>query len=192
MSERPFDPTKAVTFDLAHGLVHLEDAPSRVLVPAEALAALAEAAGPDQARSFARTLGEPLGRRVARRLSDGGGPRAASIDAVMEHLAGELALAGLGVLSLERWGRALVLVVDQCPLGKKGEALLAGVLEGAVGAAGGVDLHCVPLMSDGPRTRVLLSAAAAADRVRGWIKEGVSFGDVLVRLHGSTEARGAA
>src|SRR5262249_55758598 len=115
MSHVRFDPSKAVTFDLSHGLVHLEGAPSRLLVPAEALGALAAAAGAEATRAFGRTLGEALGRRAGGRLAEGGGLRGASADAVIEHLGGELALAGLGSLSLERWGRALVLVVDQSP-----------------------------------------------------------------------------
>ncbi len=53
MPDLRFDPSKAVTFDLTHGLVHLEGAPSRVLVPAEALLALAAAAGAEATAAFA-------------------------------------------------------------------------------------------------------------------------------------------
>src|SRR5438093_1423720 len=103
MSHVRFDPSKAVTFDLSHGLVHLEGAPSRLLVPAEALGALAAAAGSAPTRAFGRALGEAIGRRAALGLEATSGA-----DAVLEHVGGEVGLAGLGSLSLERWGRALV------------------------------------------------------------------------------------
>jgi len=75
MSDLRFDPSKAVTFDLTRGLVHVEGAPGPtpgVLVPAEALLALAGAAGAEPAGAFARRLGEAMGRRVAVRLSGAG------------------------------------------------------------------------------------------------------------------------
>ena len=208
MPQPPFDPTKAVMFDLAHGLVHLEDAPSRLLVPAEALAQLARAAGPEASAIFARALGEPLGLRVARRLSGGSGgspdappgtppgtegTRGASIEAVIDHLGGELALAGLGSLSLERWGRAMLLLVDQSPLARDGDDLLAGVLEAALGRAAGRPLRCLVLTHDPVRVRLLVAAEAAAERARGWLREGITWGEVLARLHAPPpEARGAA
>src|SRR5438128_2400016 len=40
-----FDPQGQVTFDLPFGHVHLDGAPARVVVPADALAALCQAAG---------------------------------------------------------------------------------------------------------------------------------------------------
>src|SRR5262245_38721231 len=115
MPDLRFDPSKAVTFDLSHGLVHLEGAPSRLLVPSDALVLLAKAAGPEAAAMFGRSLGEAMGRRVASRLAATEGVSSTPVEVVVDHLGGELALAGLGSLGLERWGRALVLVVDQSP-----------------------------------------------------------------------------
>src|SRR5216683_1463505 len=102
MNHVPFDPSKAVTFDLARGLVQQEGAPAGLIVPAEALAALARAAGPEASRAFGRGVGEAIGRRVASRLAAADGVRAAGASAVVEHLGGELALTGLGSLGLER------------------------------------------------------------------------------------------
>src|SRR5689334_22347123 len=118
MPDLRFDPSQALTFDLAHGLVHLEGAPSRLLVPADGLLVLARAAGPAAVATFGRSLGDAMGRRVASRLAEAEGVRAATVEVVVEHLGGELALIGLGSLGLERWGRALVMVVDQSPLGR--------------------------------------------------------------------------
>lgn len=179
MPEPLFDPSHAVTFDLAHGLVHLEDAPSRVLVPADALAALAAVASPDARAAFASALGKPLGARAARRLGD---TRGATVEQVVDHLGGELALAGLGSLSLERWGRALLIVVDHCPL-PSAEDVLSGVLAAALGAATGRDVRCVRLMRDATRARFLVASAASEQKARALLGEGTTWGDVLVKLH---------
>lgn len=182
MSLPNFDPTKAVTFDLARGLVRLDDDSSRLLVPAAALLALAKAAGPAASTAFAHSLGEPLGARVARHLSGSDSLRAASPDIVVDHLAGELALVGLGSLTIERWGRALLLVVDRSPLAQDDASLLGGVLEGALLQATGRPVRCV-LLSGGAQSRFLVTGEAAAVKAREWLAGGVSWGEVLARLH---------
>jgi hypothetical protein len=179
MPDIRFDPSQSVTFDLAHGLVHLEGAPSRLLVPADALAALAGAAGPEAAATFGRALGEAMGRRVATRLA----PGEAAVDAVVEHLGGELALGGLGSLGLERWGKALVMVVDQSPLGAAGDLVLEAALGAAVEAAAGRRVCAVLLGREGVRARFLLGGEAGVTKVRAWLAAGASWGDALVRLH---------
>ncbi len=179
----PFDPSKAVTFDLSQGLVHLEGAPSRLLVPAEALRALAEAAGPEAAAAFGRAMGEAMGRRAASRLGAGTGVQEAPVEAVVEHLGGELALAGRGSLGLERWGRALVLVVDQSPLGAGGDGLLGAALSAALEAAAGREVRTLLLGRDAVRARFLVGGAAGVAKVQAWLGEGVPWGEALVRLH---------
>lgn len=181
MSLSSFDPTKAVTFDLAQGIVRLDDDSARILVPASALLSLAKAAGPQAVTSFAHSLGEPLGARAAKQLSGAEALRAASPETVIEHLAGELALVGLGSLALERWGRALLLVVERSPLAQDAN-LLGGVLEGALQGATGRAIHCV-LLNDGSQCRFLITGEAAALRARQWLAEGISWGEVLARLH---------
>jgi hypothetical protein len=183
MSDLRFDPSKAVTFDLSHGLVHLEGAPSRLLVPAEALRALTEAAGSGATAAFGRAIGEAMGRRAASRLGAGQGVDAAPVESVVEHLGGELALAGLGSLGLERWGRALVLVVDQSPLGAGGDGLLGAALAGALEAAAGREVRTLLLGRDGVRARFLVGGRAGVARVEAWLEAGVPWGEALVRLH---------
>jgi hypothetical protein len=194
MGHPPFDASKAVLFDLAHGQVHLEDAPLAALVPAEALVKLSGAAGADATSAFGRALGEPMGKRIARRLreagTDAGG---ATVETVVDHLSGELGLSGLGLLGVERWGRALILVVDQSPLGTGGDDLLGVIVEAALGSAVGKDVTCVRLGRDGVRARFLVAGKEGAEKVRGWIGGGTSWGDALARLHAETNAaRGEA
>jgi hypothetical protein len=210
MPEARFDPSKAVTFDLASGLVHIEGAPSRLLVPADALRALSEAAGAEATAAFGRALGAPMGRRVATRLGgdtvgdgrsggneggDGAGSgsaetvRKASIEGIVNHLGGELALAGLGSLSIERWGHALVLVVDHSPLEGAGdkllEAALAGALEEATGRGG---VRALLIARDEARARFLIAGSAAIEKARGWIEQGMTWGEALARLHSKPAA----
>jgi len=105
------------------------------------------------------------------------------VEVVVEHLGGELALAGLGSLALERWGRAAVLVVDQSPLGAGGDAVLEGVLAGAIAAAAGRPALALLLGREGSRARFLLGSDAGVTRVRAWLAGGVPWGEALVRLH---------
>jgi hypothetical protein len=188
MPDPRFDPSKAVTFDLTHGLVHLEGAPPRLLVPADAILRLARAAGPAAAAAFGRSSGEAMGARVRSRLAAG----EASIEAVVEHLGGELALAGLGSLSVERWGRALVMVIDQSPLGAEGDALIEAALAAAVAGTAGKSARAILLGREGVRARFLIGGHAGVEKVRAWLAEGLSWGDALVRLHAPSGPGGDA
>lgn len=202
MPEPRFDPSKAVTFDLGSGLVHLEGAPSRTLVPADALGALCVAAGPEATTAFGRAIGAPMGKRLANRFAGGGaensaengqGVRAASIEAVVDHLGGEVALLGLGTLGLERWGHALVLVVDHSPLDASGDALLEAVLANALEAATGRAVQAITVGREGARARFLVAGRAAAEKTRAWLAQGMSWGEAIAKLHGRPgAARGDA
>jgi len=175
----PFNPTHAVRFEIARGRVSLDGAEARVLVPAAALGKLCENAGPESVRDFGRNLGTEIGRRVASRL-DGGAP---SVTALVEHLGGDMALSGLGSLTVEIWGRALVFAVTDSPLGKEGDVLLASVLEGALQRALARDTSLVELERSDGRVRFAVLSPKTADGVRKWLGQGVSWGDALARLN---------
>jgi hypothetical protein len=200
MPDLRFDPSKAVTFDLTQGLVHRDahhegtavtrggdpaaQPVPQVLVPADALVALASAAGKEATETFARALGSAVGRRIAARLAGNAG--ASPVEVVVEHLAGELAVGGLGSLTLERWGLAAVLVMDPSPLAAAEpamlEALVGAAVHEAVGGPTGL-VHAVLLHRDGARARIFLGGRAGADSVRAWLSQGVPWGEALVRLH---------
>jgi hypothetical protein len=192
MAVARYRPDHDVTFDLVHGLVHLEGAPGRVLVPASALAGLCGAADPGSVAAFGKAIGHSMGLRVAKRLSPiaevdesgrAAGARGASVETMVDHLGAELSLVGLGSLGMERWGRALVVVVDHCPLGGPGDALLESVIGEAIGAATARNVHAVLLGRDSVRARFFLASGAAASLVRTWLRDGVPWGDTLARLH---------
>jgi hypothetical protein len=184
MPNPPFDASKAVTFDLSRGQIQRDGADARLLVSASALVALCRAAGVDAASTFARATGQSIGTAVATRFermgSDVGG---AAIDAVVEHLSGELAIAGFGRLSIERWGQALVLVVDHGPTTDEGDELLRALLGAAVAGAARLDLECVRLAREGERARFFIAGWRGAEQVRQWLGSGISWGEALVRLH---------
>lgn len=189
MASKPFDPSEAITFDLELGHVHLDGAPHRVLVPADALLALCQGAGEEATAALTHAMGSALGKRVAVRLGREADAdpavavRAAGLDAIVNGLAGELALAGLGALSAERWGKALVLVLDQSPLGEDGDSFSTGLLEGALKALTDAPARVVKLHRDGVRLRALVISGAAAGAVRDKLSRGESWGQVLAALH---------
>ncbi len=173
-----FDPSHSVEFNLARGLVKLEGGGPRLLLPADAIAALIQAADSDSRKDFANRLGSEAGRRAGERLKDG-----ASLEDVVDHLGGELALMGLGSFGIERWGRALVVTFSHAPFGPDGDELLAAVVEGALQRAFGRDVGVVPIQRNHPDLRLLVVGKGTVERVRGWIGGGASYTDVIARLH---------
>ncbi len=176
-----FNPSGSVSFDLVRGRVDLGG--DHVLVPADALVDLCRAAGPDAVTDFGRRLGTAIGRRVADRLGDAAA--SASLEEALDHLGGELALAGFGSLGLERWGRALVLTIDGGPFGQQLDELLAAVLEGALQRAFGRDCRAAKLMRDDRQVRFLIASPSGAGKVAAWLSSGISYGEALTRLQSS-------
>jgi hypothetical protein len=180
MAEPRFDAANSVKFDLGRGQVELEGG-ARLLVPVDALLAVCRGLGQDSLRDFGRRLGTEAGRRVADRIS----VKQASLDAVIDHLGGELALIGIGSLGAERWGRALVLTLDDSPLGADGDALVAAILEGALQRSMARDANIVRLDRKEGRVRWLVVNAKTAEKTRQLLSQGVAWGNVLARLHSS-------
>ena len=184
-----FNPSEAVTFDLAFGHVHLDGAPTRVMVPADALVALCSAGGEDATADLGAAMGEAVGRRVAVRLAGESGDRQAAVreagfERAVEELAGEFALIGIGSFGAERWGRALVFVVDQSPLGEDGDGLLAAVVQAALRAATGHQARIIKLVREGIRVRYAAVSGAVAPRLIQRLEGGEHWGAVLASLHG--------
>jgi hypothetical protein len=180
MSAPSFDSTHAVRFDLAEGAVRTGTNGDRVvLAEAPALAALLESAPAAVAEEFARSCGAAVGRRAAARLGPLDG---ATTEAFLTQLAGEAALAGLGALSLERWGRAMVVVVQGSPLPA---AQVAPFVSAAFRAAAGRAVWCTLLLRDAGGARVLVSSELAVAKARDWIASGVAWSEVLGRLQGA-------
>jgi hypothetical protein len=175
---QPFNPTHAVRFELGRGRVFLEGESARVVVSADALLALCTAAGGEGVKDFGRHIGTEMGRRVADRTGSG-----SSVASLVEHLGGELALAGLGSLGIEVWGRALVLTVSESPLGNPGDELLAAVLEGAMQRAFSRDAAVVPIERTDGRARLAVVGRSTQATLQRWLADGIPWGDALARLN---------
>jgi hypothetical protein len=177
MAASSFDATGAVQFDLSHGAVRAGSAREPVLlVPCSALDELALSA-PNEAAVLGRSIGAAIGARAAKRLAD---PAAASIEAFVTQLAGECAVAGVGVVSVERWGRALVVVIEESPLAGP---MLAPVVSSAIEAALGKPVSAGLLTRDAKQARVLVASEAAVGAALEAIASGTSWADALARLN---------
>ncbi len=190
-----FDPSGSVAFDLSIGRIELSDGDPYLLVPASAIAAIA--AGQTDTRGLGRAMGVKVAARVARRLAVPSGRsgtmppsatlrdalRQAPVEAVAELLGGELALLGLGSLRLERWGQSLVFAFDPCALDPRADALLLGVLEGALSTVTDRDVATTVLERVGRALRVFVGNPRAAAVVSQHVEEGASFTEALRALH---------
>ncbi len=180
MTDSLFDLAHAVRFDLASGSVRARGQDDRlVLLPAKALENLLLYASAESGVALGRALGESIGKRVASRVGATSTP--SSVDDFATILAGEAAVAGIGVVSFERWGRALVVVIEQSPLPVP---LLSPLVSAALEAASGRTVQSTLLAHEGHSVRVLVASQSGIDRVRGWVASGVSWGDALVKLQG--------
>jgi hypothetical protein len=204
----PIDLTSAVRFDLGRGTVNLGaakvdareiHAPGRapelaqraVLLPEDVLAELVAAAGPAESALAAQALGATMGQRLAERLGGAAAVRAGSLEGVISALAAEVSVSGFGAVHLERWGRALVLVVEHAPRVDPDfvVAMLQGAIEAAVTSimttAAEQQVRCTLLAVDDRALRVFVASGRAVERVRTWLAEGTSWGDALARLQAS-------
>jgi hypothetical protein len=175
MADSSFDAARAVRFDLPSGSVRAAGDARVALVPVEALAAVGKSGA---AEEVAGIVGGAIGKRVASRLGAASG---ATVEAFATALGGELAVAGYGSLSVERWGRALVLVVEHTALP---DAMLGTLLASAIAATSTRgDVTCAALGTEDETARFLVTSKSSAARVRGWIDGGVKWGEALARLH---------
>jgi len=186
------DLTSAVRFDLPQGAVHttasgLEGVGDEraVLVPVSVLVDALSSAPRDTREHLARAMGTAIGRRAAARFGGFDGVRTADVASVVQSLAAEVALAGFGVLALERWGKALVLVLEAAP--SFGSPFFAPLLEASLGAATAwatrASLVCTHL-EDQDGARFLVASAGASDRVRRSMSSGVPWVEAIRRLQG--------
>jgi hypothetical protein len=178
--QRPsFDSTRAVRFDLAQGAVRAAHHDERLLlVPSSALDDLILSASPEAVDALARSMGSAIGRRAAARI---GAEAATSVASFVEQLAGEAALSGVGSLSFERWGRAMVVVVEHSPLPT---ALLAPLVSSALEAAAGRPVWSTLLVRDERSARLVVASESGVARVRAAMAGGTSWGQALTMLHG--------
>lgn len=180
-------------FDLASGSVRLPTGEPQVLLPASVVSALVSTA--PASRDLGRLIGsEVAGRARIRRAMSGATNedtlRSLSLMDLVDLIGGELALLGLGNLRTERWGAALLFVLEPCSLDARADALLSGIVEGAVAASGGRDLRAVVVDREERTVRLLICNEVAMKKAETLRKQGVGFTGIVSQLQGVAEPRG--
>ncbi|MCH2108370.1 MAG: hypothetical protein MK135_03510 [Polyangiaceae bacterium] len=173
-----FDPTRAIIYDFARGQLKDDEERPRLNLPCDLLLRLCHDAGEEAAVNFASELGTEMGRRILDKM--GPDAEAASLEQWVEHLGGQLALLGLGNLALERWGKALVLRVQEHPPGAAG--LAAHVLMSALQRGLSRDVGFVPFAEE-TATAFLVLSPDSAEKAQEWALEGSTMSQVIENLH---------
>ena len=192
-----FDPTGAVRFDLRSRL-------GLGLARGTARARSERGAREPRLRGARRNRPRRSAARVAHASPRGSAVTTAcarpSLEVAVAHLSGELAIAGIGAVHVERWGRAMVAIVSNPSIAD--DAFVGAVLAGALSAASGREVAAAALGREGDEARYFLGSAATSDasgragRVRQGIRRGrrdppgglvVSANEKIARLQGLLE-----
>lgn len=174
-----FDPNGAVRFDLKNGTASDAEGSRLLLVPSAAFEALDD----ETLGHVASHVGKACGARVASKLGGDGGVRGASLETVVSHLAGELALTGALSLHVERWGRAMVFVVAHPSVPKN--AFVEPLLASALSAASGRNVFVAALEPSDGASRFFVGSEGATARVRSLVGSGRSYAEIIAKLQGS-------
>lgn len=185
MTHAIFDANQMVRFQLTRGAVELASGSPLCLVPASALRELCEQAPRPIVQGFGRSMGVELGRRVVARVGSVDKVRGSTIETIVTQVAGECAIAGLGALRTERWGRALLVIVDG---GLVPSAFLGAIVEGLLEQSSGKTLAVTLLHEDKASARFLVSSPQTKARAEDWLQGGASWSDVVTRLQTSRGA----
>jgi hypothetical protein len=178
-----FDPKGAVRFDLRSGSASDSRGERLVLVPSAVL----EGLGKDVLANVGDQVGRACGARLAARLGGDSAVRAADLEIVVSHLAGELALAGVGAVHVERWGRAMIAVVTNPSVADDG--FVGSVLAGALSTASGRDVSAAAIgHSSGARkeSRYFLGSAKTVERARVLVGTGKDYAEIVAILQGAS------
>ncbi len=173
---RGFDPGKYYAFDLARGTVSTRHGARMLVMSSDAVANLVASAAKHGDLTAVRALGKRIGEEAHSSL--GAEVRGATPEAVATHAAGVLSLLGWGALSLERWGRALVIALEGAPELDPGKLGLASLLGGMLTTLSGRDVACVPVSGG----RFVVVHPSVAEQVFGWSTEGIELAQIVARL----------
>jgi hypothetical protein len=100
-----------------------------------------------------------------------------SPEQVLAHTAGWLGVLGWGRLSLERWGNALVAVMDEVPALDEDSLGISALLGGVISALSELEVACVPVAG-----KFLVCNPAIAESVWLWANDGVELGTIVDQL----------
>jgi len=173
---RGFDPREFYAFDLARGAVSTRHGERMLVLSSDAVATLVASAAKHGDLTAVRALGKRIGEEAQASLASD--VRGASPEAVATHAAGVLSLLGWGAFSFERWGHALVIVLEGAPELDPGKLGLASLLGGMLTALSGRDIACVPVSSG----RFVVVHPSVAEQVFTWSTEGSDLAQIVAKL----------
>lgn len=174
MDEPRFDPGGFWEFHLHGGAVRTRAGRRVVVLPEDVAGPLVRLALDQGDQVLLAEVGAALGAEAAVTLGAELGER--SPENVLGHARSVVALFGLGRLSLDRWGDALVAKLEDAPA--LHHKALAALLGGLFGALGRTEVGCV---SAGDGLFVLVHPDIV-DAVRGWVTEGADLAAISARL----------
>jgi len=170
MSHPAFDAAGLVKFDLSSGTIRSAGEEPLALIPADVVSMLEPSDDLDKA---ARKWGALHGGLLAQVLFDIEEP--STIDMLAEYLGGSLTTAGLGRLTIQIRGDALMVSVagdDRSAPSPGRRALLAGFLAGYLEALGPAAFGVVHLGGDGATDMFWAGNPDAARQVQSWLEKG--------------------
>jgi hypothetical protein len=178
MAAPGFDPNGAVRFDLKTGAASDSKGQRVVLVPSSSI----ESLDPAAQERLGSDLGRACGARAQMRLGGEGAARAATLEGVVSQLGGELAIAGVGAVHLERWGRAMIVVVTNPSVAS--DAFVGAAVAAALGAVSGRDVGAAPLGRERGAARYFVGSPDTVSRVRRLVTEGRGYAEIVHMLQG--------
>jgi hypothetical protein len=180
MDQSSFDAKGFIEFDLRSGKIRSAGSEQLTLVPTEVLAELEPG---EPLKEAARDWGRVHGGRLKEHLSSKG--KSGGMEALADHLGGTAAALGMGRLSVEIVGDALLFRSKSKADSSANEglnALMSGFLAGYLDALTGRSFDVAPL---GPNEGDLIFLAGnsnAVNRVFRWREEGVDLFAAIGRL----------
>lgn len=183
MTAAQFDAKGTLRFDMGQGMVtHKSDA-RQVLLPATSLRRVLEVVGDEDRIYLGQQVGDEVGDAVKAVFGSEESVREASVEALTTALAGELGLRGFGALSLERWGRVLVVRIDNAPASSAD--FLASVASSAITIASGKEVAAA-VIGQSP-LRIVLGSPTGIARAQSLLASGKTYGELLAQLQESPQ-----
>lgn len=182
---RSVDFRGAIVADLPRGRIETRDRRRLVALPADWFITLLERASGDAVTALGAQLGQILEPDVRAVLD---GETEPTPDDVAYALSAAMATRGLGTVSIERWGDALVLVWHDPPgKGPNWNEMAAEITASLVARITGLEVACAPIWDGTGDLRLLLSSRAVCEMARERARQGETLPQILMHLESTAE-----
>ncbi len=184
-SAMALDLAGTVRFHVAEGFVEGLAGTRSLLLPSDALTRLLSEIPEKVAEAFGEQVSETFAKWILGRLGGAERVRSETIERVVSEFAGAFAVAGLGHLGFERWGRAMVVVLTPSSAPDAPPApFVRGILRGLLGRCTGQTLAVTSLGAVGAEQRYLVSDMASGVAVEECLRSGQVWSTALSSVQG--------